>query len=159
MSAFASTIARILFATLTLTASGVQAQAHVSRMADLNTGPNQFTRSSMIAEGAVRFDGRMLFSATTDRTGRELWVSNGTPQGTRLLLDFCPGRCDGLPLNPQFTLVDGDSMAICVFQPATAFMALSFGAGAMAKTRRTCSSTSIKARRVPRRGCWHRARS
>jgi len=36
-------------------------------------------------------NGRMVFVATTTAAGRELWVSNGTRRGTRLLADLYPG--------------------------------------------------------------------
>lgn len=107
MSALARALARSLLALLALS-YGLQSRAEVSPLADLNTGPNPATAGSMINEGAVRFDGRTLFSASTLRTGRELWVSDGTPQGTRLVIDFCPGRCSGMPSSVQFTLINGD---------------------------------------------------
>jgi ELWxxDGT repeat protein len=34
-----------------------------------------------------------LVPVAEPETGNELWVSNGTDAGTRLLLDFCPGPC------------------------------------------------------------------
>lgn len=37
---------------------------------------------------------RVLFPASTDLLGRELWSTDGTSQGTRLIRDFCPGTCD-----------------------------------------------------------------
>lgn len=38
--------------------------------------------------------GRVLFPATTELLGRELWSTDGTSRGTRLIRDFCPGICD-----------------------------------------------------------------
>jgi ELWxxDGT repeat protein len=44
--------------------------------------------------------GRVLFAATDDDHGRELWSTDGTAAGTRLILDVCPGYCDGLYDDP-----------------------------------------------------------
>jgi len=42
--------------------------------------------------------GSVLLFPTDDGTdGRELWVSDGTAAGTRLLRDLCPGACDAEP--------------------------------------------------------------
>ncbi|NLE02263.1 MAG: hypothetical protein GX640_20565, partial [Fibrobacter sp.] len=37
------------------------------------------------------FNGKVFFTATTPETGFELWTSDGTPNGTRLLKDINPG--------------------------------------------------------------------
>jgi ELWxxDGT repeat protein len=39
----------------------------------------------------------LLFSAESPGTGRELWASDGTAAGTRLVSDLCPGPCSGDP--------------------------------------------------------------
>ena len=96
-------VAALLF----LFAVDLAAQGQVQRVVDLNTGPNIAAQGSMFNESAVRFAGLTLFTARTDRTGRELWRTDGTPQGTRLLLDLCPGRCDGFSFNARLQLVDG----------------------------------------------------
>ena len=44
----------------------------------------------------VDLGGVAVFSATDSR-GRELWVTDGTEAGTRILRDLCPGSCDGAP--------------------------------------------------------------
>jgi ELWxxDGT repeat protein len=36
---------------------------------------------------------RMVFVAKAPGTGFELWVTDGTPAGTRILEDICPGEC------------------------------------------------------------------
>ena len=41
--------------------------------------------------------GRFLFVADDGSHGAEPWITDGTPQGTRLLRDLCPGSCSGLP--------------------------------------------------------------
>ena len=38
--------------------------------------------------------GKVFFLASEPNSGQELWVSDGTATGTRLLLDQCPGACD-----------------------------------------------------------------
>lgn len=40
--------------------------------------------------------GRLVFAAHDGVHGAEPWVSDGTPGGTRLLRDLCPGRCAGV---------------------------------------------------------------
>lgn len=39
----------------------------------------------------------LVFRATTPTDGAELWISDGTPAGTRLLKDIRPGAGDGFP--------------------------------------------------------------
>ena len=39
----------------------------------------------------VEFAGRLYFAAETGETGRELWVSDGTTEGTQLVEDLRPG--------------------------------------------------------------------
>lgn len=43
-----------------------------------------------------RPDGRFVFAAHDGLHGPEPWVSDGTPAGTRLLRDLCPGPCAGI---------------------------------------------------------------
>jgi len=52
----------------------------------------------------VFFRGRLYFTAQDEAHGLELWTTNGTPQGTRLVKDLCPGPCDGLPHNYRIAL-------------------------------------------------------
>lgn len=45
------------------------------------------------------FNGRLYFEARTDEFGEEIWSTDGTPAGTRILADICPQVCSGvLPL-------------------------------------------------------------
>jgi large repetitive protein len=46
----------------------------------------------------VPFAGRLFFSGWDAAHGHELWTTDGTPQGTRLVKDLCPGICGGRPL-------------------------------------------------------------
>ncbi len=38
---------------------------------------------------------RLIFEAKEEGLGNELWVTDGTPQGTRIVRDVCPGPCSG----------------------------------------------------------------
>jgi ELWxxDGT repeat protein len=49
--------------------------------------------------GFAPFKGRLLFAGRDPLHGTELWSTDGTPQGTRLLKDLCPGACDGIPVS------------------------------------------------------------
>lgn len=83
---------------LTCAASG-----RVVQVADLFTGTNPSRGGDVSA--AVGFGGRHLFSAATDAEGRELWITDGTPAGTRLFADLCPGLCSSNPAN--FAVLQG----------------------------------------------------
>jgi ELWxxDGT repeat protein len=37
----------------------------------------------------------LFFTADLPDTRKEVWYSDGTPNGTRMLADICPGECDG----------------------------------------------------------------
>ncbi|MES1240574.1 MAG: ELWxxDGT repeat protein [Acidobacteriota bacterium] len=39
---------------------------------------------------------RFVFAAFEGKRGIEPWITDGTPKGTRLLKDLCPGACSGL---------------------------------------------------------------
>jgi ELWxxDGT repeat protein len=59
-------------------------------LADIKPGPE----SADIAQPlwtAVSFRGRLYFAADDRRHGRELWVSDGTRRGTRMVRDLVPG--------------------------------------------------------------------
>lgn len=43
-------------------------------------------------------NGRFLFMADDGVHGQEPWITDGTPGGTRLLRDICPGTCSGFPI-------------------------------------------------------------
>jgi ELWxxDGT repeat protein len=46
---------------------------------------------------AAHAGGELFFSAYSPETGRELWRSDGTPEGTRLAADIYPGPEDSMP--------------------------------------------------------------
>ena len=48
---------------------------------------------------------RVIFAARDADHGAELWTSDGTAAGTRLLADLCPGPCDAAPAD--FTALAG----------------------------------------------------
>ncbi|HKH44615.1 MAG TPA: ELWxxDGT repeat protein [Thermoanaerobaculia bacterium] len=62
---------------------------------DIATGPTYSPGS--YASAPVRFRGEDYFSADDGFLGAELWATNGTQRGTRLVADLCPGRCSGHP--------------------------------------------------------------
>ena len=47
----------------------------------------------------IEFNGKLYFMASDTTHGRELWVSDGTDAGTKLLKDLSPGKEDGEPNN------------------------------------------------------------
>ena len=51
-------------------------------------------------EDFTEFKGRLYFSAVDGENGRELWVSDGTSEGTNLLKDINPGSDGSYPSNP-----------------------------------------------------------
>src|SRR5207253_442632 len=53
---------------------------------------------------AVVFHDRLYFAGLDARHGRELWTTDGTPQGTRRVADLCPGACDGGPVQLRVAL-------------------------------------------------------
>src|SRR6185295_4682666 len=71
---------------------------------DIAQGPSD-DPSSSYASLPVRFRGRDYFAAADGLLGRELWSTDGTEQGIRLVADLCPGRCSGVP---QALTVSGD---------------------------------------------------
>lgn len=46
----------------------------------------------------IKADDRFFFTAYTDETGRELWVSDGTDAGTRMVKDIMPGNSSSVPI-------------------------------------------------------------
>jgi ELWxxDGT repeat protein len=46
----------------------------------------------------VGWHGQVLLQGTDETSGTELWATDGTPAGTRLVADFCPGDCSSSPV-------------------------------------------------------------
>ena len=57
--------------------------------------------------GFVEFNGKLYFSATTDEVGLELFVTDGTPEGTQLVADINPGANSS---DPSELTVFGDEL-------------------------------------------------
>ena len=82
----------LLAAALTLAAALPCAAQTASLVRDIN--PGAFGDSGSAPQQITAAAGRVFFLASEPSSGRELWVSDGTAEGTRLLLDQCPGACD-----------------------------------------------------------------
>ena len=52
---------------------------------------------SLIADYTALGDGRAVFGAFNGANGTEPWITDGTPEGTRLVLDVNPGTGDSFP--------------------------------------------------------------
>ncbi len=61
---------------------------------------------------AVLANGTVLFQASTPNQGRELWVSDGTAAGTRLLIDAVPGPLDGMRYLQTATVLPDRNQAV-----------------------------------------------
>lgn len=72
-----------------------QGQEQPVLVRDIATGPAY--SPGRFESPLVRLRGKAWFAADDGFAGRELWASNGTPGGTRLIADLCPGRCSGNP--------------------------------------------------------------
>ncbi|MBD1911654.1 MULTISPECIES: ELWxxDGT repeat protein [unclassified Leptolyngbya] len=59
--------------------------------------PNTSPEKGSDSNNFVVLGGRLLFSAYTDATGREFWISDGTPEGTQLLMDIAEGDVSSYP--------------------------------------------------------------
>jgi ELWxxDGT repeat protein len=81
--------------TITLTALlAVPAQAQVASLVRDITPQNSWDESRAADPGALSAVGsRLVFAANDEAHGYELWSSDGTPGGTEILEDACPGDC------------------------------------------------------------------
>ncbi len=70
---------------------------------DINTGASG---GSNVGD-FVEFKGRLYFRADDDTHGNEIWVSDGTPNGTHLFVDIESGR---LSSSPSYLTVLGDQL-------------------------------------------------
>jgi len=69
-------------------------------------GFGSFPRGASDSTGFVEFGGKVYFRATTSAEGTELWVTDGTEEGTELFLDFVPGPGNGDPFGLVATDTD-----------------------------------------------------
>ncbi|MEB3317860.1 MAG: ELWxxDGT repeat protein [Cyanobacteriota bacterium] len=79
----------------------------------------------------VTLGGRLYFFANDSSTGKELWVSNGTDAGTRLVKDLVPGWESGMPMSLMATT---NKLFFIAWQP-TFGMGLCVSNGTAAGTR------------------------
>lgn len=63
----------------------------VSMVKDINVAP-----ASPDPAGITEVGGQIFFDAADSAHGRELWVTDGTPSGTRLVKDINPGSADSM---------------------------------------------------------------
>lgn len=74
---------------------------------DIRPGEAEFGRASVWSRQGVMLGGFVYLVAVDELHGVELWRSDGTPEGTELFLDLCPGLCDSVPSRLQ---VVGDTL-------------------------------------------------
>jgi ELWxxDGT repeat protein len=90
-------ISRLLLASALLAVLPLRAQT-ASLVRDIVQIPSSPSSTpSALPQGLLAFHGKLLYSAQEPTSGQELWVSDGEGRGTRLLADFCPGRCSSEP--------------------------------------------------------------
>jgi ELWxxDGT repeat protein len=63
---------------------------------DICPGPCTSVPDGFLPSFAAYGD-RLLFAADDGVVGSELWITDGTPEGTHLLGDLCPGPCSSAP--------------------------------------------------------------
>ncbi len=73
-------------------------------LVDINPGTNDYDGSinSSSASNFTEFDDKLVFTADDGVNGTEVWVSDGTPDGTQLLVDIHPGTSDYGSANSSF---------------------------------------------------------
>ena len=73
---------------------------------DIYSGSTGSYPNSSVPNNFIEFNGKVYFSAQDGTSGTELWVSDGTPNGTTLLKDINPGSSSSS--NPdQFLVANG----------------------------------------------------
>jgi ELWxxDGT repeat protein len=83
---------RILRLALCLLTTAAAPAAAQPKLLDLN---QEVVPRSAEPELVGTAGGWVLFTAEDDAHGRELWRTDGTPEGTALVVDLCPGSCQG----------------------------------------------------------------
>lgn len=72
----------------------------------LDINPVEESAGEIEVRDMIAFDGRLFFDVDTPEYGRELWASDGTPEGTTIVRDIVPGSGSALP--SEFALHDGE---------------------------------------------------
>ena len=87
-------------------AEGALAQSPAALVKDIAQGPRTALRLNF-EEAPVVLGDRAYFVADDGFVSPELWATDGTARGTRLVADLCPGRCSGQPqkLTPSGNLL------------------------------------------------------
>jgi trimeric autotransporter adhesin len=83
---------------------------------DIKTGKGLFDRSSL-PQGLTKIGNTVCFAAIDDNHGYELWVTDGTANGTKILKDIFPGsgssflyyHINFIPMGNQFIFIAYDS--------------------------------------------------
>lgn len=70
--------------------------ANTRLLKDINTDPAD-ARGNSLANNFVEFEGKVYFSARSAGIGLELWVTDGTEEGTQLVKDIQEGEGNGAP--------------------------------------------------------------
>jgi len=73
-------------------ARGTRALTHFVQSRPFSFGPSLLRSLS----AAAAIGNRLVFPASETGLGRELWTTDGTVAGTRLLADLCPGACSAV---------------------------------------------------------------
>jgi len=92
------------------------AQPAALLLADIAPAPG--AQGSGLSDDLVVFGGVAYFAGRSETTGRELWRSDGSAAGTRLVADLCPGPCDS---SPGRWAVDAGTLWFTARHPATGF--------------------------------------
>ena len=66
-------------------------------LVDINPGSNYGNPNGSYAANFTEFEDHLFFTANNGENGNELWVSDGTSEGTQLLVDINPGSNYGNP--------------------------------------------------------------
>ncbi|NJK58324.1 MAG: hypothetical protein HC939_21275, partial [Pleurocapsa sp. SU_5_0] len=61
-------------------------------LVDLYPGENNYGDNGSFPRNLTEFDGKLYFAANDGENGNELFVSDGTAEGTQLLVDLRPGE-------------------------------------------------------------------
>ncbi|MEM1358906.1 MAG: hypothetical protein AAGF89_11940, partial [Bacteroidota bacterium] len=86
---------RFMSLLLLLIGASLPAQVDIQSLKKFVTDNIDFRAQSR----GVAFNGKLFFPATTIEEGAELWMSDGTPEGTQLLVDLFSGPGNSFPQN------------------------------------------------------------